>query len=210
LFFAASIVLLAGAWIKFLTSDDDRLFAGLVTATLSAASIVYSLARARQSARSQFTLTLLAGRFSNSDYADNVRIFSDARRLKRVRTDTTLTQLKALRLIDKNDKKVPFHAIVPLLNFWEHVCTAYVDDHIDRQVFEDAVRDMVTDITGYLPTIIGDMRREEPSNFEHLCAVWFILVPDADRERLVPLLGSPPARLAPDDKWRWSMLGQSR
>ncbi|MEP6786241.1 MAG: hypothetical protein ABI898_10935 [Sphingomonadales bacterium] len=204
-FFFAALIALGAGWINYIFRPSQIGLGGLITASISAASIVYSLARARQSAKSQFTLTLLASRFSNGEYAENVQIVGAARADGTLTTETDIITLKTLPA-PAGCEKPPYHAVIPLLNFWEHVCTAYVDDHIDRQVFEDSATDLIFDMVGRYPRIISDLRAIDSENFEHLCATWFVLSSDVRRRDLAGKLGRVPQRLCSDDEWRWQKI----
>jgi hypothetical protein len=210
--FVVGIVALGGAWAYVLSGsrmlgDGGRILPALLTASIAAASIIYSLGRGQAAAKDQYTLSLIARRFDESDYAQRIHIIGDLRREGRLTPDTTLVQLAAMvwsdPLNDGADKVRAGHAVFPVLNYWEHCCTAYVDDRINRRIFEDLAQDLVRELVNRHARIIGDMRVEEDDNMEHLCAVWFILASDAEREAAVRVLGPVPHRLCPDDKWRW-------
>ncbi|GGB97870.1 hypothetical protein GCM10011494_15420 [Novosphingobium endophyticum] len=211
LFIAALFVLVAG-WLAALLLKAHSLLPGLITGSVAAASIVFSLARARENARDQYTLDLIARRFDDGDYASNVRMSSVLTRSGKVTHETGLKDLFALEWKTGADPENPAHAmnaayaIIPVLNYWEHVCTAYVDDRINRQIFEDLVQDLIRELVSRYAVVIGDMRAEDETNIEHLCAVWFVIATDAERSLHCARLGPVPKRLCSDDQWRWEQL----
>ena len=203
--------ILATGWIAALAGRADSLAGSLFTGTIAAASLIYSLGRGQEATKDQYTLTLVAKRFDDGGYAANVRVASDLRIAGKIRPETNLKSLFNIHWVDPADKSKRLraaYAIIPILNHWEHVCTAYVDDRINRRIFEDLVQDIIRDLIGRYPVVIGDMRREDPSHMEHLCAVWFVLASPTERARLIPSLGPVPQRLCPNDQWRWSKIQQ--
>lgn len=202
-----ALVVLAAAWLMVLRSDSmPTIFGPTLTATVAAASLIYSLGRGQDAARDQYTLTLISRRFDDGGYAANMRVANELRLAGQLTPETSLAELLATFWTDPHDdKKVTraSHAIIPILNYWEHVCTAYVDDRINRRIFEDLVQDLIRELVGRFARIIGDMRREDPTNMEHLCAVWFALASAAEHRALAAKLGPVPARLCPHDQWRW-------
>lgn len=203
---------LGAGWVGALTGHPAGIIGNLITATIAAASLVYSLGRGQAATRDQYTLTLVARRFDGGDYAENVRILSDLGLAGTLTPATSLEELRPVTWCDAHDSRKgrrAAHALFPILNYWEHVCTAYVDDRINRRLFEDLVQDLIRELVGRYPRIIGDMRREDPDNMEHLCAVWFILAPEAERMRLAHLLSPAPQRLCADDKWRWEIAARA-
>jgi hypothetical protein len=144
---------------------------------------------ARENARDQYTLDLIARRFDDGDYASNVRISSVLSRSGKVTQETGLADLFALEWQTGDDPGNPgnsmnaAYAIIPVLNYWEHVCTAYVDDRINRQIFEDRVQDLIRELVSRYAVVIGNMRAEDETNIEHLCTVWFVIATDAERSR---------------------------
>lgn len=204
-----AFVILAAGWFMVLTGRVENMTGSLFTGTIAAASLIYSLGRGQEATKDQYTLTLVAKRFDDGGYAANVRVAGDLRLSGKITPETGLPSLFRIHWTDPSDKAKRLraaYAIIPILNYWEHVCTAYVDDRINRRIFEDLVQDLVRDLVSRYPVIVGDMRREDPANMEHLCAVWFVLATDGERARLIPKLGPVPGRLCPDDKWRWSEL----
>lgn len=210
--FVFGAVVLALGWVYVLTGSRflgaaDKLLPSLLTASIAAASIIYSLGRGQEAAKDQYTLSLIARRFDDTDYAGNVNIVGDLRRAGTLTPATTLAQLAAMVWTDPlnptADKVRAAHALIPILNYWEHCCTAYIDDRINRRIFEDLTQDLVRELVNRHARIIGDMRAEEADNLEHLCAVWFILASDAERRAIVGRLGPAPERLCPDDQARW-------
>lgn len=200
-------------WTMSLLGKAPNLTGNLFTATIAAASLIYSLGRGQEATKDQYTLSLVARRFDEGGYAANVRMASDLKRSGRMTPQTTIKELFEIEWVDPHDEKNRMRAayvIVPIMNYWEHVCTAYVDDRITRRIFEDLVQDLIRDLVGRYPTIIGDMRREDPSNMEHLCAVWFVVASAAEQRNLVPSLGPVPERLCPDDQWRWQQITEPR
>lgn len=209
IFLIVAGIVLGTGWINVVSGAWQGAEGSLLTGTIAAASLIYSLGRGQEATKDQYTLTLVAKRFDDGGYANNVRMASDLRLSGKVEPATHLRSLFRIHWVDPNDKTKRMraaYAIVPILNYWEHVCTAYVDDRINRRIFEDLVQDLIRDLVGRYPVIIGDMRQEDGANMEHLCAVWFVLAPDDERRKLVPMLGPVPQRLCPDDKWRWSRL----
>ncbi|MBU6166905.1 MAG: hypothetical protein KGQ52_12375 [Alphaproteobacteria bacterium] len=206
LFLAA--VVCALALLLWLLPDDTRgrLLGPALTATIAAVSLVYSLGRNQEAGKDQYTLSLVSKRFDDGGYAQNVRMAADLARAALITDATSLKQLKATVWVDPHDpdKRQPAaYAIYSILNYWEHVCTAYVDDRINRQIFEDLVQDLIRDLVSRYPAIIGDMRREDPTNMEHLCAVWFVLADGRERATLARRLGPVPERLPPFERSRW-------
>lgn len=182
----------------------------LITATIAAASLIYSLGRGQEATKDQYTLSLVAKRFDEGHYAENVRIAGELRRSGRVTPETTLAQVFEIEWHDaRDDKKArsAAYAIIPFLNYWEHVCTAYVDNRINRRIFEDLVQDLIRQVISCYPRVIGDMRAEDQSNMEHICTVWFVLAPDKERRAFAPMLGPMPQRLCPHDRWQWERAG---
>ena len=211
LFFATAFLVLVSAWFSYLLGVNDQLLSGLITATIAAASIVYSLGSGRDAARDQYTLSLIARRFDDGDYARNVRIASDLKRDGSVTADTTIAVLMTIFWTNPHDKKDVLkaaYAIIPILNYWEHVCTAYVDNRINRSILEDLVQDLIREMVARYPGVIGSMRAESPDNLDHLCTVWFVVASDEERDRLCSRLGAVPHRLCHDDRFRWVRSAQ--
>lgn len=203
----AIIITIVTAWVLAAAGSKAIQPGSVLTATVAAASLIYSLGRGQAATKDQYTMTLIAKRFDDGGYADNVRKASDLRQQKIVTEQTSLAWLLEVEWVDPHDASKRLraaHAIIPILNYWEHVCTAYVDDRINRQIFEDLVQDLIRDLVGRYPKIIGDMRREDATNLEHLCAVWFVLATGEEHRLLVPLLGPSPQRLAPHDQDLWA------
>ncbi len=196
-------------WLMWLLGKAPNLLGNLFTGTIAAASLIYSLGRGQEATKDQYTLSLVARRFDDGDYAANVRMASDLKRTGKLSPETPLKALFEIEWVDLQDETNRMRAayvIVPIMNYWEHVCTAYVDDRITRRIFEDLVQDLIRDLVGRYRTIIGDMRREDASNMEHICAVWFVVSTAEEHRKLVPSLGPVPARLCPDDQWRWQRI----
>lgn len=205
LYFA--LAMLAAAWWEVWRADNaSPAFGSTLTATVAAASLIYSLGRGQDAARDQYTLTLIARRFDDGGYAASMRVANELRLAGKLMPETSLAELLVTFWTDPYDKKNvtrASHAIIPILNYWEHVCTAYVDDRINRQIFEDLVQDLIRELVERFGRIIGDMRREDPTTMEHLCAVWFALATAAEHRALAAKLGPVPARLCVHDQWRW-------
>jgi hypothetical protein len=207
LFMAVATALLAMVWLRVAFGHDDRLLGSALAATVAAASLVYSLARGQAAARDQYTLSLIAKRFDDGDYAANVRAAGDLRRQGTITPESGLAILNSTSWADPFDpdnRMRAAYAIIPILNYWEHVCTAYVDDRINRRIFEDLVQDLIRELVGRYPAIIGDMRTEDETNLEHLCAVWWVIASPTERRQLARRLGPVPRRLCNDDQSRWT------
>ncbi|MEZ5708649.1 MAG: hypothetical protein R3E02_04575 [Blastomonas sp.] len=207
------MLILILAWIFALIGQFDDQIGNLITATVAAASIVYSVSRAQQASKDQYTFNLLANRFENASYETNVSLLSEYRRQKIVDHETTLDDLLGIKTLSSDwiaKPKPPYYALVPVLNFWEHVCTAYVDDRINRKILEDSVQDLIRDLVARYGLIIGDMRGEDDENLEHLCCVWFVVASQAERALTTPKLGPVPKRLSPDDQWRWKKWAKAK
>lgn len=205
-----ALLVLVAAWVVVLRGDGPpQLFGSALTATVAAASLIYSLGRGQDAARDQYTLTLISRRFDDGGYAANMRVANELRLAGQLTPDTGLTVLLATFWTDPHDEKKVIrasHAVIPILNYWEHVCTAYVDDRINRRIFEDLVQDLIRELVARFARIIGDMRAEDPANMEHLCAVWFALATAAEQRALAGRLGPVPARLCAHDQWQWRQL----
>lgn len=201
------LMMLAGSWLLVLRASDPLSVMGpSLTATVAAASLIYSLGRGQDAARDQYTLTLISRRFDDGGYAANMRVANELRLAGQLTPQTGLAELLATLWADPHDGKTVIrasHAVIPILNYWEHVCTAYVDDRINRRIFEDLVQDLIRELVARFARIIGDMRGEDPTNMEHLCAVWFALATIAEQRALAGRLGPVPARLCAHDQWLW-------
>lgn len=211
LFGLATLVVLGIGTSAYWRDPRTPVLGGLLTGTIAALSIIFSVSRTRAQSRDQYTLSLVAARFDRVDYLENARIVDEHVKAGTIADTTTLAQLLAIAPdtaatgYKERDKPV-FYAVVLLLNYWEHVCTAYVDDRINRRIFEDLVQDLIREMVARHACVIGDMRNEDGTNLEHLCAVWFALATEEERRSLTARLGAVPPRLCPADQGRWECL----
>jgi hypothetical protein len=205
---AVAILLLAATGLAVLDGNSQIQAGSVVAAIVAAASLIYSLGRTQEATKDQYTLTLIAKRFDDGDYATNVRIASDLRAQGVISEATGLSDILVDEYVDPKDdsKRIRIvHIIIPIINYWEHVCTAYVDDRINRDIFEDLIQDLIETLISRFSKIIGEARNHDPRNMEHLCAVWFVTTSSEQQRRFAWQLGPVPQRLAPHDKWRWEV-----
>jgi hypothetical protein len=176
-------------------------FQTAMAGTIASLGVYITASQANRIATRRFTFDILNGRFSNTSYLTSSKTIIWALREARL---TNLGEIKSV-IPNSSDKSTLYDAVVEYLNFWELLATAYVHGRLDREVFEESVDDMYSNIVRGLGRIIGEMRANDDSAMEHICAVFFVLAKEDEKREYIPLLGpKPPQALAPVDRALWA------
>jgi hypothetical protein len=174
------------------------------SAIVAGVAILYNSLHSARQARIRFTLDATFQRFSNGVYASHARVlyrFKDQilaadsmEDLKKIPSTTTSGA--------QNEPSVA-ESLIYVLNYWEFIATAFVDGHLDREVFIDVIGEYIDSLIVRAAKPIGRVRGIDRGYWEHLTAVYFRITADDRRRQTVPLLGPAPPRLSPAEEYQW-------
>lgn len=189
-----------GGWTTYsLQQSENQTFAAaLVGATIAVTAIVYSAHQGHRVQTIRYTLDALSQRFNNASYVANAKLFSLAKADGTLHPRPKLSQLRS-----QTAHAEIVSALAHMLNYWEFLATAYTRRHLDRRVFEETVSDLILDLVEPCATFIADVRRDEPTNYENLVALYFCFASPARRLATIPLIGPAPFPLCDQDKTEW-------
>jgi hypothetical protein len=165
--------------------------------------------------RIKYTLDLYFQRYANATYNDRANVFYEHRVV--IRAATSEAELRkyvvpGAAAVDATGNAVPAagesiaQSVLYMLNYWETLSTAYVEQHLDRAAFDNVSSEIVCMAVERTAHIIGEKRHDDPEYFENLVAVFWHAATDTQKRGLVPILGGPPGRLRTDDQRAWRAL----
>lgn len=200
-----AVMALAFGW-HFATTDSNAspkvAVAGGVVAIV--AFIFNAWFTARQN-RIKFTLDLYFGRYSNATYNERANLFYRHRDIiKAAATEAALRNSSATGAGTNGDTIAD--AVLYMLNYWETLATAYVEEHLDREAFNNVSRDIVVMAVERTARLIGEKRDKDAEYFENIVALFWRFADADTRAAVLPLIGPPSGRLPANEQAAWSRL----
>lgn len=199
---------LALGWHAALDRRDVAAVAPIAGGTVAAVAFLFNAWFTDRQNRIKSTLDLYFARFANATYngyANDFYVF---------RTDIASAEsMAALQGVGPPgtdgkaaDPEAVIKAVVYILNYWETLATAYIEDHLDRATFDNLSCELVVMVVERTASIIGTYRRSDPEYFANLVSLFWHSASPAQRRDLTPKLGPAPSRLPPWDKHEWTRL----
>lgn len=155
--------------------------------------------------RIKYTIDLYFARYANATYNDRANIFYEHRAaIMAAPSENALRKRRKAR--DGTTGDALAQAVLYMLNYWETVATAYVENHLDRDAFDNLSGDVACMVVERTALLIGEKRAKDAEYFENLLAVFWHASSRDLKRRLVPLLGPPSGRLTRGAQSRWQGL----